>query len=474
MRAVRSLVAAGAVLAAVCAARAQPEELPRGRVVSELVASGEPAQRYALYLPTDYDRRPPRPLLLVLDPGGAAEAALELFRPAAERRGWLVASLHPPATEDGRLTAAVIDAVVADAGRRLRFDARRLYLAGTAETAWAAWLHAARSTAPVAGVVAASAGLPPRWRERDWLELGGEVGFAWCGTAGTTDFSLRRVERLADELAGRGADWRLIGFEGGHGWPLPPVAAAAVDWLELVAMARGLAARDPRFIDRQLEAALVAARAAPDALAALERWREIVRDFGELRPVEEARAAVDRLERDPEVERLAQLEERLGSEEAVYRSARFGLWLNRLEREAPPPPLGWALFDLRVQTLKRLTADPEPRAARSAARLLEGLYYETAGVLPDRLLDAGDTARAIHALRVAIAVFPARPLARWRLAEAYAVAGRTRKALAALRVAVSLAPVDPLALAADPLWEKLRAERGWDDLMRSLAERRQQ
>lgn len=238
-----------AVTLAIAPLAAQSDTLPRGRVIERVAADSVHA--YALYLPAAWTAERRWPLLVLLDPGGRAVPALERFREAAERRGWVVMSSYDVRNGGADAIAAndrAVSAMLADAQRRLSIDLHRLYLGGFSGQARYAWRVGLGLEGRVAGVIGMGAGLPPP--PALWLaSLRQASPFPFFATVGTQDPNLREVMGLDSALDATAFPHRLARFEGGHDWPPPQVAARAVDWLEVQAMQAGLVPMDSAFVD---------------------------------------------------------------------------------------------------------------------------------------------------------------------------------------------------------------------------------
>ena len=76
---------------AVGASRVRAQDLPRGVVIDDVKCADDPAQSYALYLPSAY--RPDRVwnLLIGFHPGARGRAIVETYQAAAEQYGYIVA-----------------------------------------------------------------------------------------------------------------------------------------------------------------------------------------------------------------------------------------------------------------------------------------------------------------------------------------------------------------------------------------------
>src|SRR5262245_48361435 len=75
----------------VFAAQAPQNEITPGSVVEKVVVSSEPDQSYAIYLPSNYSTKQKWPTIFCFDPGARGKFALDHFRAAAEKLGYVIA-----------------------------------------------------------------------------------------------------------------------------------------------------------------------------------------------------------------------------------------------------------------------------------------------------------------------------------------------------------------------------------------------
>ena len=269
------------------AQRPSADSLPRGRVVERVAADS--AHSYALYLPAAWTAARRWPLLVLLDPGGRAVLALERFREAAERRGWVVMSSYEVRNGGAEAIAAndrAVDAMLADAQRRLSIDPRRLYFGGFSGQARYGWRVAVSLDGRAAGLIGAGAGLPPPGAL--WMAaLRQAKPFPFFATTGTTDPNRPELEALDSALDATAFPHRLARFEGGHEWPPADLAARAVDWLELQAMRTGTLAPDSAYV-ASLHAAALARACAMSGRDAARELRALAADFPEESPARNA------------------------------------------------------------------------------------------------------------------------------------------------------------------------------------------
>ena len=75
------------------------EPFPTGVVVEHVACGTDPTQTYALYLPSSYTTERQWPALILMDPRGRALAPIDLFREAAERRGYILMSSYDTSSD---------------------------------------------------------------------------------------------------------------------------------------------------------------------------------------------------------------------------------------------------------------------------------------------------------------------------------------------------------------------------------------
>lgn len=212
--------------------------LERGVLHERIATTPDPTQSFTLFLPTAFDPARRWPLLLVFDPRARGRLGAELFAPAAERWGWIVASSENTRSDgDFEVNRRAVNAMFPDLVARLPVDERRIYATGFSGGAIVAWILG-QSTGRLAGVIAVG-GRPVEGHDRlppsfdVWIE------------AGRTDFNYQPSLQLAALAAKGDRAHRFEVFEGRHEWFPPEDAARAVAWLELAAARDGTAPMPP-------------------------------------------------------------------------------------------------------------------------------------------------------------------------------------------------------------------------------------
>ena len=278
-------------VSAVCAAAAPAQEFQRGIIIDPVRCADDPAQTYALFLPSTYSPQRQWSLLFAFHPAARGRLMVEKYQTAAEQYGYIIAASNNARNGPHAVSAAAAQAMSTDVGRRFSIDPQRVYLTGMSGGARVA-MGIALAGNNIAGVIASSAGYPdsqPR----------GSVPFPVFGTAGTEDFNYIEMRLLDRKLS---SPHFLAVFQGGHTLPPDDVAAEALEWMELQAMQSGRRSRDDALVARFLEKrrARIAAAGPAETVYLLQAF---VSDFKGLVDVSADARRLDQLSRQPDVKK---------------------------------------------------------------------------------------------------------------------------------------------------------------------------
>jgi predicted esterase len=435
--------------------------------VPKVVCTADAEQSYALYLPKAYTADRKWPLLYLYDPRKRGAVAAELFRDAAERYGWILASSNNTLSDDPTAHNDVAArALWIDVNARFSVDPRRVYAAGFSGGARLAALLAQKLTGEVAGVILSGGGFP----ESSLPQKG--LPFAVFGTAGNVDFNYVEMRRLDRALVRLGAAHRLAVFDGPHSWCPAPVCTEAVEWLELQAVKSGTRTKDAELVERLRRDRMARAAALESGgrrADAFVRYSEIVEDFGGLAETNDAAAAAARLGAQPAVRKdLAQQERREESEGG--RVARLWADLTAALASEPLPPASTVASRLGIPSLLREAGPDRPEAERlSAKRVIAQIFVQSAFYVPRELVAKHDFARAELLTAVAAELAPERAGGAWyNLACFRALAGDRKGAIASLRSAVRKGYRDVTAIEADPDLASLREDPAYRAIVEEL------
>jgi hypothetical protein len=348
---------AAVLLVAAVASSVAAQPIDRGVVVDPVTCADDPAQSYALYLPSAYSPERAWSLLLAFHPAARGRQLAETYQAAAERYGYVVAASNNARNGPHAISAAAAQAMGADVSRRFSIDPRRIYLTGFSGGARVA-LSLALANPSVAGVIASGAGYPDSQPRK-------KVTFALFGTAGTEDFNYLEMRELDRALS---SPHFLAVFPGGHTLPPEDVAVEAVEWLEIAAMASDRRSRDDELARSILERRQAQVASAASPTQAVYRLEAAIRDFGGLLDVSGDVRQLDALKRQRAVRKALDRERRSEEDEAMARDEILVLesQLGDSERRV----LALAALRDRLERLSRQARDQADTPERGQARRL--------------------------------------------------------------------------------------------------------
>lgn len=291
-----------------------PPQLAAGQVVESVRSLDNPSQSYALYLPSTYSPDRAWPLLMAFDPSAEGPTPVKLFRDAAEKYGYIVVGSNNSRNGPTRPSADAFNALWRDVHTRFQVDERRIYAAGFSGAARFSSLVAS-SCQCLTGVILSGAGFPPDHPPSPGLK------FAVYAAIGQYDFNFPEIVQLRQALERDKITHHIDVFDGSHQWMPPALAQAAIEWLNLQAMASGALPRDEAFVAAQWAQRLQQAQAEEhnhDLYEAFHSYSSLAADFAPLREVGEARAAAERLRGSPEFRRAqASLDDQLRKQNSI-------------------------------------------------------------------------------------------------------------------------------------------------------------
>ncbi len=357
-----SVVAAAFLLTiTVATVTSQAQPLARGEIIDAVKCAADPAQSYALYIPSTYSPDRTWNLLIGFHPGARGRAMVETYRAAAETYGYIVAGSNNSRNGPWEISAASVKAMLTDLGQRLSVDPNRLYMTGLSGGARVA-MQVALSTKIVAGVIASSAGYPDSQPRKS-------LPFAVFGTAGTEDFNYLELRMLDRALR---SPHRVVIFEGGHTLPPSAVAVEAIEWLELQAMKSGRRAPDAALIDRLLETRRRAIAAAVAPVAQVHLLKNLVEDFRGLRDVSGETTRRAELSQQKDVKSALARERSDDDAEARILNDLFTLEMGLRDESRRPESLA-RLRDALSRSTRQADAAADSPERRRARRLLRAI-----------------------------------------------------------------------------------------------------
>jgi hypothetical protein len=454
---------------------AQNDDFPLGTVIEKVACLKQPDQTYALYLPSTYSPRNPRPILYCFDPGARGRVPVELFKDPAEKLGYIVVGSNNSRNGPWAPVQAAIQAVWEDTHIRFALDPRRFYTTGMSGGGGPA--QALASSGAAATIICASI----IEMKEDVLK---DVPYAFFGTAGLGDFNYPYLDRHTEMLLKLGKAARFETFEGGHGWPPAALAAEALMWTELQAMKTGLTPRDEAFLNAELARRNRQAQTLESAgklWEAWTAWRYLALDFAGLRDTKEYEAKASTLNQDKRVrdrrKQLAEIAQVVQTREgqlqqwrAVLERPQAGMLVRGEDRQEEL--VGRAQTELRqsiAQLKKQMERTVWDRERIMSQRVLDGFYIGNFYHARE-LLDGREYGPAAAVLEICLEVRPETPGVLFDLARACAGRKDKRKALSSLEKAVEAGFNDAGRLKTTAEFEFLREEERYQKLLSRLSQ----
>jgi len=209
------------------------------------VCPSDTMQSYDVYLPTSYSLLKKWPVIYVFDPHGDGKLAVNHFKEAAERYGYII--LGSNNSRNGLPTLDhTLDILMKDSKTEFAIDVNRQYAGGFSGGGRVAFMLATQHQ-NIKGIITCSAGLP------GFNPLSAPAKFDIYAIAGREDFNYDEVMSIQQQFAN--TDWRTIttAFDGGHAWPPANYISSAVLWFQLNAMRDGVIPKNDEILSQTLD-----------------------------------------------------------------------------------------------------------------------------------------------------------------------------------------------------------------------------
>ena len=206
------------------------QDFPIAKIVDTVVCRVNRSQSYALYLPEAYRASKKLPILYIFDPLARGSLAVDTFRNAAERYGYILICSNNSrnGSWDSVFTAA--NAIFADTEERILFDPKRIYVAGFSGGSRAALAIATITDDKICGVIGCGAGFPPVMEFHPTTAS----RFHYIGLVGHEDMNLLEHQLMPDVFDSLGISNDLFLFPGKHQWPPKNIIEMALLKLRLM------------------------------------------------------------------------------------------------------------------------------------------------------------------------------------------------------------------------------------------------
>ncbi len=207
------------------------EELNTSRIYPAVTCSSDTNLTYALFLPPQYKKGNPCPLLILFDPHGDGLLPVNLFSSEAGKNAFIIAGSNN--SKNGMpidQTTAISQKMIAELSDRFSVNKKAIYVGGFSGGSRVAGASA-MSEAGIAGVVGCGAGLPNTNKNP-------VSTFSYLAVVGNQDFNFTEMKQLDESLENAGYQHHLLVFDGIHQWPPKEIVPEIFTWLRFDAMRR--------------------------------------------------------------------------------------------------------------------------------------------------------------------------------------------------------------------------------------------
>ncbi len=221
--------------------------LKKGSVIDSLVVNDSITESFSLYIPTSFENQKSWPVLFVFDLEGRGKQALHMFKDAAEKHGYLLASSNSirdtiPLSNNVLIANRMFNRVF----DLFQIHRDRVYTAGFGSGGKFA------STIPtfikeVDGVISCSSAIP------NTELLNSKNPFYFIGLVGTGDYNyppMRNTEKTLNRLKFPN---QLLLFEGGRQWPPDRLLNRALEIFTISAIGKGDISKDEDLLKQSFE-----------------------------------------------------------------------------------------------------------------------------------------------------------------------------------------------------------------------------
>ena len=217
---------------------AQDMRVRKGVVVDSLEIQGYPDESYSLFLPNNYDSGANLPVLFIFDGQGRGKAAAQLFKPAAERQGYILASSNVIDADINILdNVKAATRLIQEVTANVPVDLKQISVSGFGMGAKVA------SVIPlliqdIHGVIAVG----DHQLNLDMLKRRDD--FYFVGIGGNETVAKHEMSFIVNELNNRGISGAYLTYKGGGEWPHPEFISFSLGLLTAQAIREELRPQD--------------------------------------------------------------------------------------------------------------------------------------------------------------------------------------------------------------------------------------
>jgi predicted esterase len=201
-------------------------------------------ETYTAYFPNNYLPNKKMPVIVVFDAHARGKSAARKFQQSADNFGFLIIASNN--AKNGLKTINhTVNTLFDDVFSRFKINTKQVYTAGFSGGAKVA-ASVAIQQGGIAGVISIAAGLPQAGQQTANF-------FDFAGIVGIDDFNYLEMIELDKQLGLLGFNHNLLLTPKAHEWPDDSTINSAVEWLQIVAMKKGLIQSDDHILRNYIE-----------------------------------------------------------------------------------------------------------------------------------------------------------------------------------------------------------------------------
>ncbi len=440
-------------------------ELPRGVVIDKVVCLDDNTQSYALYLPTNYSPEKKWAVLYAFDPSARGKFAVQIFRDAAEKFGFIVVGSNDSQNGlNGQKLSQIIDAFWKDTHARLSVDEKRTYTAGFSGGAKVANSFAFSCGGGVAGVISSGAAFPSNF------PLDKKLPYVVFGTVGTGDFNYPEMIDFDKSLNENSTSHRLAVFDGRHQWLTKDLTFEALEWLKLQAMKAGRMNHDAKFAEEFYAEETTKAQTLlqkGEILEAARLFEAVIKDFKDIQDTKEIAAKLSEIRRQKEYAAALSQEKKIIDRQTEITQKIISMGVNLADLAARGETLHNLSDELKSWREKAAAAE-DSGERRLARRVLAKVFAQTFEAATLMYQPRKDYKAMIVNFELARLVYPQLANISLDLARAYALDKQKKNALDAIDEAIKNGFSDCGRFEEKQAWENLRGEKRFQEIIERL------
>ncbi|MDQ1354488.1 MAG: hypothetical protein QG657_4797 [Acidobacteriota bacterium] len=448
------------------------DEFPRGEIIEKVICKDKPDQSYVLYLPTTYSRNKEWPILFAFDPGAVGKRPVELFKPAAEKFGYIVVGSNNSKNGPYYIADQAIFAMWKDTRQRFSVDSHRIYATGFSGGARVASRFHLKTGNACAGIIACGAGVP-----EDFGDLGTLKPAAWYGIVGLSDFNYFELLGLETAFDHTSIIHQVDVIDAEHRWPPEEAVTRAVAWMEINAMKNNTRTKDDSLAQAIYQETLTRANNLelsgniPFAVGAYD-WAK--RLFNGLLDTSFAEKKKNQLSESKAYKKFLE-DENVRSQKTSYYIKNLGRVFNLIENSQKKQVSLDEIFqelqlpDLQKQAKKKKDIFNSGFAFRVMAGLSNTIYGKGS-----EYYRSADYGKAILCFGVSAYVEERTYYSAYNLACAYSLNKQAKPAIKALELAVKRGLNNPAQLDNDKDLDFIRNEKGYKEIRQKMGQGKSQ